>query len=220
MASGSGLSESQAMESESKVACCRCGDLILLATADECYKHCRPCYQELLRSTDPFWTSFHAEPKVALPFQPGEVLVVVRFFPGFCEDLTKWDTWILNDGRVVQVIDWYEPFHCRTKESLRRGVIEPSDLAEIDQLLLGWDEIETDIRTLTDQCAITDAASISVRSAKYNVNSSLMLFAYETLSRRDLSSLLAARGLKAFRRLWDLADGASPYSTKLHFGRL
>ena len=142
-------------------SCLQCGCPLAVYHPQQ-YGRCNACFGKLAALPD----VFAAEDKL---------LVRLHYFPGFAEDLTTWDTSILDDYTLKQRICWYPPVHGTDRPSELTTQVSASQLASISSTLSAIDLAS--LAVFKNWLCVDDAPFVHLFAPRNNIHVTVDQFA-------------------------------------------
>ncbi|QDT64951.1 hypothetical protein [Calycomorphotria hydatis] len=180
----------------SKPICMQCG-CDLDCYEPERYARCDSCFDQLSKRSDTFTLA-------------ADVLIRVRYFPGFAADLTNWYSAFYVDGTIIQTINWYSPVHNGDRQSKLKSHFDSTKLTQVNKLLSS-----IDLACLSEfkrWMSVDDAPFVHIHAPQHNLHVTVDQIWIEN----DRIPDDAKAGFKQFQAAWKLIDSLSPYTLAEH----
>ena len=141
--------------------------------------------------------------------------IIIRYHPGFAEDLTSWETRIAPDGALIQIVEVARFSPERERRTDRYSAqLSPEQLSELSSLIAAVDFAE--INAVVDRivCSDTDSCVVTVQQGEEIASFGAPLEWWPYLQKAGIAPPF---NIIPALRLWYTLDGLSPYGLHLRY---
>jgi hypothetical protein len=197
------------MDLNAKTSCEKCGVAFLQTTAIRTGGYCMPCYQRINAPQIQY-----SPRQIIRPEFNDNTLINSGYFPGFGQDLTFWQTQILNNGQLQQYLNWDNHPDNLVNEIFTTQLSE----TERDQIQQFINQLNlTGIELAESYFSVSGPLTFQMEIPSINLKKELVSFDFfkEECTNDDF----AWKSVQTYFKLWEYIDSLSQYRLKQHFAK-